>query len=196
MPETAARRERTNVVDAFPEARHRRWTSVRVHPSEEGRGLDRQVPGDGRSGTDHLLEEVVDRGNVRAALMKVKGNKGSPGVDGMTVEELPAHLVAHWEIVRAQLLDGSYQPQPVRSRKFRRAVAESESLGFPPSSIGSSSRPSCRCYNRDSIRRSPSTATAFDRGAKRTMRCARPSGTSNKAVASSSTWTSNNSSIE
>src|SRR5437764_893725 len=65
--------------------------------------------GDGRSGTDHLMEEVVERGNVKAALKKVKGNKGSPGVDGMTVEELPAYLNANWETLRAQLLDGSYQ---------------------------------------------------------------------------------------
>src|SRR5258706_12797587 len=70
--------------------------------------------GDGHSGTDHLMEEVVRRGNVKIALKRVRQNKGSPGTDGMTVEELPAYLNASWETIRAQLLDGSYQPQVVR----------------------------------------------------------------------------------
>jgi RNA-directed DNA polymerase len=87
--------------------------------------------GNGRSGTDHLLEEVVDRGNIRAALKKVKGNKGSPGVDGMTVEELSAYLNANWESLRAQLLDGSYQPQPVRQQEIPKSGGGVRKLGIP-----------------------------------------------------------------
>ena len=87
--------------------------------------------GDGRSGTDHLMDEVVERGNVRVALKKVKGNKGSPGVDGMTVEELPAYLNAHWETLRAQLLDGSYQPQPVRQQEIPKSGGGVRKLGIP-----------------------------------------------------------------
>ena len=87
--------------------------------------------GDGRSGTDHLMEEVVERGNMKAALKRVKGNKGGPGVDGMTVEELPAYLVAHWEILRAQLLDGSYQPQPVREQEIPKSGGGVRKLGIP-----------------------------------------------------------------
>jgi len=45
-----------------------------------------------RSGTDRLMEEAVERDNLRQALKRVKANKGSPGIDGMTVEELPAYL--------------------------------------------------------------------------------------------------------
>ena len=48
--------------------------------------------GNERSGTDRLMEEVVQRGNVKAALKRVRQNKGSPGVDGMTVDELPEYL--------------------------------------------------------------------------------------------------------
>ena len=43
------------------------------------------------------MEQVVERGNVEAALKRVRQNKGSPGIDGMTVDELPAHLAEHWE---------------------------------------------------------------------------------------------------
>src|SRR5437867_9358901 len=60
------------------------------------------------------MERVVERGNAKAALKRVRQNKGSPGVDGMTVDELPKYLVDNWETIRAQLLAGTYQPKPVR----------------------------------------------------------------------------------
>jgi len=74
--------------------------------------------GEVRSGDDHLMEQVVARGNARAALARVRENRGSPGVDGMTVEELPQYLMEHWQGVREQLLDGSYQPKPVLRREI------------------------------------------------------------------------------
>jgi RNA-directed DNA polymerase len=64
--------------------------------------------------TEGLMEEVCERGNCQQALKRVKGNKGSPGVDGMTVGELADHLKQHWPAIREQLLSGTYQPQPVR----------------------------------------------------------------------------------
>jgi len=60
--------------------------------------------GEVRSGSGQLMEQVVARGNVRAALARVRENRGRPGVDGMTVEELPQYLMEHWEEVREQLL--------------------------------------------------------------------------------------------
>jgi retron-type reverse transcriptase len=62
------------------------------------------------------MEWVVERSNVTAAWKRVKQNKGNPGIDGMTVEELYPWLVKHGEAVRAQLLDGTYQPTPVREQ--------------------------------------------------------------------------------
>src|SRR3989442_1095919 len=64
--------------------------------------------------TEPLMEEVVERENCKAALKQVKANKGAPGIDGMTVEELPEYLVQHWPTIREQLLSGTYKPQPVR----------------------------------------------------------------------------------
>src|SRR5215470_3831364 len=64
--------------------------------------------------TNQLMEEVCGRENLKRALQRVKANKGSPGIDGMTVEELPGYLQQHWPAIREQLLSGTYAPQPVR----------------------------------------------------------------------------------
>jgi RNA-directed DNA polymerase len=53
------------------------------------------------------MEVVVTRDNLRKALAQVRRNKGAPGLDGMSVEALAAHLKDHWPEIRAQLLDGS-----------------------------------------------------------------------------------------
>ena len=66
------------------------------------------------AGTNRLMEEVCERENLKAALRRVKANKGSPSVDGMTVEELPGYLQQHWPAIREQLLNGTYEPKPVR----------------------------------------------------------------------------------
>jgi RNA-directed DNA polymerase len=66
------------------------------------------------SACDRLMEEVCERGNLQQALKRVKANKGAPGVDGMTVQALPAFLREHWPSIRATLLNGTYKPQPVR----------------------------------------------------------------------------------
>ena len=60
------------------------------------------------------MEEVCERENCLQALKRVKSNKGSAGIDGMTVEELPIYLREHWPAIREQLLSGTYKPQPVK----------------------------------------------------------------------------------
>nr|WP_233879188.1 group II intron reverse transcriptase/maturase [Paraburkholderia flagellata] len=66
------------------------------------------------SACDRLMEEVCERENLQQALKRVKANKGAPGVDGMTVQTLPAYLREHWPSIRETLLNGTYKPQPVR----------------------------------------------------------------------------------
>jgi retron-type reverse transcriptase len=61
-----------------------------------------------------LWERIFSRSNLLSALERVQANNGAPGVDGMTVAELAAHLKAHWESIRAKLEAGTYQPSPVR----------------------------------------------------------------------------------
>jgi len=89
------------------------------------------VQGSERPGTSDLMEAVVERRNLQAALKRVKQNKGSPGIDGMTVEELPDHLRVHWPRLREQLLAGTYQPQPVRRRTIPKSGGGERELGIP-----------------------------------------------------------------
>lgn len=77
------------------------------------------------------MELAVERRNCLAALKRVKANKGSPGIDGMTVEELPAHLKANWLHIRENLLAGRYQPQPVRRVAIPKPGGGERELGIP-----------------------------------------------------------------
>jgi len=93
----------------------------------------RAVRGGARSGVGHeqLLELVVGRENCRKALKRVRQNKGSPGVDGMTVGELEAYLLEHWEEIREQLLTGTYQPMAVRRHRIPKSGGGVRELGIP-----------------------------------------------------------------
>jgi RNA-directed DNA polymerase len=81
--------------------------------------------------SEQLMEEVIERGNRREALRRVKANKGSPGVDGMTVEELDGYLKEHWPAIRKQLLSGSYKPQPVKRVEIAKPDGGIRKLGIP-----------------------------------------------------------------
>ena len=87
--------------------------------------------GTGGSGNDRLMERVVGQDNVKAALKRVVQNKGSPGVDGMTVDELPKYLAENWIRLREQLLEGTYQPKPVREVEIPKDGGGVRKLGIP-----------------------------------------------------------------
>jgi RNA-directed DNA polymerase len=74
---------------------------------------------------------VVARSNVEAALRRVKKNKGSPGIDGMTVEDLPAYVATHWSRIGEDLLEGRYRPQPVRRHGIPKKDGGVRELGIP-----------------------------------------------------------------
>jgi RNA-directed DNA polymerase len=77
------------------------------------------------------LEAMVERDNLRKALAQVRRNKGAPGVDGMTVDDLAVHLKDHWPTIKARLLDGTYRPQPVRRVEIPKASGGTRPLGIP-----------------------------------------------------------------
>jgi RNA-directed DNA polymerase len=81
--------------------------------------------------TEQLMEEVCGRENCKQALKRVKANKGSPGVDGMTVHDLPGYLVQHWPAMREQLLSGTYKPQPVKRVEIPKPDGGVRKLGIP-----------------------------------------------------------------
>lgn len=96
--------------------------------SEEERATTRGVERTARRGS---MEEVVSPSNLRAALKRVKRNKGSPGVDGMSVEELPDFLRENWSAIREQLLTGRYQPKAVRRKAIPKSGGGERELGIP-----------------------------------------------------------------
>jgi RNA-directed DNA polymerase len=83
------------------------------------------------AGLGPSMEAIVERGNLRKALAQVKRNKGAPGIDGMSVADLGSHLKDHWLTIRAQLLGGSYKPQPVRRVEIPKASGGKRPLGIP-----------------------------------------------------------------
>jgi RNA-directed DNA polymerase len=80
---------------------------------------------------EQLIEEVCERENCKQALKRVKANKGSPGVDGMTVQQLPEYLKEHWLAIREQLLSGMYKPQPVKRVEIPKPDGGMRKLGIP-----------------------------------------------------------------
>ena len=77
------------------------------------------------------MEAIVERENLKKALAQVKRNKGAAGIDGMSVDDLPAYLKEHWPTIRAQLLEGTYKPQPVRRVEIPKASGGTRPLGIP-----------------------------------------------------------------
>jgi group II intron reverse transcriptase/maturase len=78
-----------------------------------------------------LMEQIVEGGNLQRALKRVRQNKGSPGADGQTVDELPEALREHWPVIREQLLTGRYQPTVVQRVEIPKPDGGVRQLGIP-----------------------------------------------------------------
>ncbi len=83
------------------------------------------------AGSERLMEEVCELENCKQALRRVKANQGSPGVDGMTVEQLPEYLKQHELEIGEQLRSGTYRPQPVKRVEIRKPDGGVRTLGIP-----------------------------------------------------------------
>jgi group II intron reverse transcriptase/maturase len=87
-----------------------------------------------RERTQHeegLWEKIFSRENLQAALGRVQENKGGPGVDGMTTEELSGHLKEHWSSIRRKLEEGKYQPSPIKRQEIPKPGGRMRKLGIP-----------------------------------------------------------------
>jgi RNA-directed DNA polymerase len=111
--------------------------------AEEGRG---ETPDADRRGTEplvakrapespafeeQLMEEICQRENLEIAWKRVRANKGSPGVDGMTIDATVDYLREHWPTIREQLLEGTYVPQPVLRVEIPKPEGGVRKLGVP-----------------------------------------------------------------
>ena len=80
---------------------------------------------------DDLLDAVLASDNLARAWKRVKANKGAPGIDGVTIEDFPAHAREHWPALREQINQGRYQPQPVRRVEIPKPDGGKRLLGIP-----------------------------------------------------------------
>jgi RNA-directed DNA polymerase len=122
----------------------RQNNQLRLAFSGEGRSEAPMAPGEGSEtltakrtiespakNHEQLMEEVCGRENCLQAFKRVKSNKGSPGIDGMTVDALSVYLKEHWPAIRDQLLRGTYKPQPVRRVEIPKPDGGMRQLGIP-----------------------------------------------------------------
>jgi RNA-directed DNA polymerase len=123
--------------------KRQKMIQLRLAFPEEGRGEAPMATGEGTELStaeqttespargEELMEEICQRGNLIQALKRVKRNGGSPGVDGMTVEELGDYFREHWPGIREQLLNGTYRPQPVKRVEIPKPSGGIRKLGIP-----------------------------------------------------------------
>lgn len=69
-----------------------------------------------RFDTAHLMWRVVARENMERAIKKVRSNKGAPGIDGITTDDIESHIWTYYEFIVKKLMEGTYKPQPVRRK--------------------------------------------------------------------------------
>jgi RNA-directed DNA polymerase len=122
------KRQKNQLVLAFTEMSR----SEAPRDSEEGtESLMAKRDDESLAGSEQLMEEVCEWENCKQALARVKSNKGSAGIDGMTVGQLPDYLKQHWPTIREQLLSGSYKPQPVKRVEIPKPDGGMRKLGIP-----------------------------------------------------------------
>ncbi len=122
------KRQKNQLVLAFAEVSR----SEAPRDSEEGtESFAAKREAESPASSDQLMEEVCGRKNCQQALARVKSNKGSAGIDGMTVEQLPGYLKQHWPANREQLLRGTYKPQPVKRVEIPKPDGGMRKLGIP-----------------------------------------------------------------
>src|SRR5438309_390981 len=122
-------RQKIQLELAFPEERRGEALSTRSPKGAEPPVAASEL--ESPAETARLMEEVCERENLKIALRHVQANKGSPGIDGMTVEQLPGHLKQHWPAIREHLLVGTYAPQPVKRVEIPKPDGGVRKLGIP-----------------------------------------------------------------
>jgi RNA-directed DNA polymerase len=121
--------------------RRKNQRSVALEPTGEGEALSSGHPRaesfaanpapESPALTEHLMEEACSRENLEAAWKRVRRNKGSPGVDGMTIDAAKDYLREQWPSIRSQLLGGTYQPLPVKRVEIPKPNGGVRKLGVP-----------------------------------------------------------------
>jgi retron-type reverse transcriptase len=83
------------------------------------------------TGKATLLESILERENLAKALKRVEANNGAPGIDGMTCRQLRRFIKRTWPAIKQSLMDGTYQPLPVRKKEIPKPDGGVRQLGIP-----------------------------------------------------------------
>ncbi len=124
----SAKRQKNQLVLAFAEEGR---SEAPKRPEEGTETLTAKCDTEHPASHEQLMEEVCERRNCWQAYQRVKANKGSPGIDRMTIGDLAGYLKQHWPTIREQLLRGTYQPQPVRRVEIPKPDGGVRKLGIP-----------------------------------------------------------------
>lgn len=100
-------------------------------PGETAAGAHRALNHDDQDQRQNLLSAVLDRDNLARAWLRVKSNKGAPGIDGVRLADWPEHARAHWPAQREQIQAGRYRPQAVRRVDIPKPDGGRRPLGIP-----------------------------------------------------------------
>ena len=123
-----AKRQNNQLQLAFEEAT---TSEARSQSSEGTEASVAECSAESLAPDEQWMERICQRENLWQALKCGKGNGGTPGINGMTVDELPGYLKLHWLEIREQLLSGTYQLQPVRRVEIRKPDGGVRKLGIP-----------------------------------------------------------------
>jgi hypothetical protein len=157
-------RDRRRIMGSWSAAGARTERSRPDAPSVERSGeAGRADPGKERSGSEHscLRERVVTRENAKEALKRLRRNKGSPGVDGMRVDELERYLHENWQAIHEQLLAGTWRPSAAKRQLIDERRRYAGARHIRPRFRACESRRPCRSPSSASPKlrcRAPSTA--------------------------------------
>jgi len=121
-------RQKTQLKLAFDEENRSEAPKASVGGTESSMAKHRM---ESPTMNERLMEEVCEQDNCKRALKRVQTNKGSAGIDGMIVEQLPAYLKKHWPTIRAELLAATYKPQPVKRVEIPKPDGGVRKLGIP-----------------------------------------------------------------
>lgn len=124
MKKKTLKADKKNPLDGAADGQKRSQVPLRAETSHDG-----QDPFALKM--NEIMEAVVEAPNLRKALAQVKRNKGSAGIDKMSVDELSPHLVQNWEQIKKQLLAGEYKPLPVRRVEIPKPDGSKRKLGIP-----------------------------------------------------------------
>ena len=115
----------------FPDDDGNGTTDSAVRPDQAAEARAEQPAWRDSRESETLMEQIADEANMEAAFQNVRRNRGAPGPDGETIGQFLENFRDRWPAIRQQLLDGTYEPSPVRRKSIAKPDGGERLLGIP-----------------------------------------------------------------